>query len=58
MIDFLKEFLFTLPERIGYSSQIMVLGIAIVFVGLVILIACIVLLSVVLSSKKKEKKAD
>ncbi len=57
MIDFLKEFLFTLPEKIGYSSQIMVLGIAIVFTGLCILIGCIFALSALLSIKKKEKKA-
>ena len=58
MMEFLKEFVMTLPAKLGYSGAIMILGISIVFIGLVILIACIYALSAVLSLKKKEKKAD
>jgi sodium pump decarboxylase gamma subunit len=60
MMEFLREFVMTLPAKLGYSGAIMLLGISIVFIGVVILIACIYTLSAVLSLKKgkTDKKAD
>ncbi len=55
MMEFLREFVMTLPARLGYSASIMVLGVSIVFIGLAILIACIYTLSAVLSLKKEKK---
>ena len=41
MMEFLREFVMTLPAKLGYSGAIMILGLSIVFIGLVILIGCI-----------------
>ena len=57
MMEFLREFAMTLPARLGFSGTVMLLGMTIVFIGLVILILCIYGLSAILSLKK-EKKAD
>ena len=57
MMEVLREFVSTLPAKLGYGGTIMLLGMSIVFIGLVILIACIYTLSAVLSLKK-EKKAE
>ena len=53
IIAYLKE----LPLRLGYGGTIMILGMAIVFTGLVVLIGCINLLSAI-TAEKKAKKAD
>jgi len=53
MMEFLRE----LPMKLGYGASIMVLGMAIVFLGLVILIVCINILAK-LTAEKKAKKAE
>lgn len=42
-----------LMSKLGFGAQVMLIGVVIVFAGLVILIACIKLMSAIISLKKK-----
>ncbi len=54
MMEFLREFVSTLPAMLGYGGTVMLLGMLIVFIGLIILILCIRCLSILLSIKKEQ----
>ena len=54
MMEYLRE----LPMKLGYGASIMVLGMTIVFLGLVILIVCINILAKLTAEKKVKKEAE